>query len=66
MNVVISGNAKAMGQKAASLGAEAIRQAIAKHGQANIIVATGASQFETLAALVETEGIDWSMVTGFH
>ena len=66
MNVVISGNAKAMGQKAASKGAEAIRQAIAKHGQANIIVATGASQFETLAALVEAEGIDWSMVTGFH
>jgi len=66
MNVVVSVNAKAMGQRAAALGAEAIRQAIAKNGQANIIVATGASQFETLAALVKTEGIDWSKVTGFH
>jgi glucosamine-6-phosphate deaminase len=31
-----------------------------------IIVATGTSQFEMLAALVVEEGIDWSKVTGFH
>jgi glucosamine-6-phosphate deaminase len=66
MNVVISENAKAMGQEAAEVGAEAIRQAITEHGQANIIVATGASQFETLEALVAAEGIDWSRVVGFH
>ena len=32
---------------------------------ANIIVATGASQFEMLGELVK-EDIDWSVVTGFH
>ncbi len=31
-----------------------------------MVVATGASQFEVLAALVAAEGIDWPSVTGFH
>ena len=31
-----------------------------------MIVATGASQFDTLAALVKATDIDWSLVTGFH
>jgi len=66
MNIVMTENAAAMGQKAAEVGAEAIRQAIAERGQANIIVATGASQFEVLAALVKADGIDWSKVVGFH
>ena len=29
-------------------------------------MATGASQFEFLAALVKEPGIDWTKVTGFH
>src|SRR6185369_9501538 len=33
---------------------------------ANIVVATGVSQFEMLAALVAGEGIDWPRVTAFH
>lgn len=56
----------ALGETAARLGAEAIRAALAERGHANIVVATGASQFEMLAALVRQEGIDWSRVTGFH
>jgi glucosamine-6-phosphate deaminase len=55
-----------VGHAAAACGAEAIKAAIGQRGQANIVVATGASQFETLAALVETPGIDWSRVTAFH
>lgn len=55
-----------LGREAAKLGAEAIRAAQAKHGHANIIVATGASQFEMLTQLVADEGIDWSKVTAFH
>ncbi|RDJ27827.1 glucosamine-6-phosphate deaminase [Bosea caraganae] len=55
-----------LGRQAAKLGADAIRAALAKHGHANIIVATGASQFEVLTHLVAAEGIDWSKITAFH
>ncbi|MGH6859416.1 MAG: glucosamine-6-phosphate deaminase [Phyllobacterium sp.] len=57
---------RALGAEAARLGAEAIRAAIAKKGGASIIVATGASQFELLEALVAADDIDWSKVTAFH
>ena len=55
-----------MAAKAADAAAEVIRKAIAEKGEARIIVATGASQFEFLAALVKEPGIDWTKVTGFH
>ncbi|HEY5796139.1 MAG TPA: glucosamine-6-phosphate deaminase [Bosea sp. (in: a-proteobacteria)] len=55
-----------LGAKAAALGAKAIREAQARFGHANIIVATGASQFELLQNLVTAEGIDWTRVTAFH
>lgn len=55
-----------MAQKAADFAAERIRKAIADNGEARIIVATGASQFEFLSALVKEPGIDWTKVTGFH
>ena len=54
-----------LGQAAARHGAELINKAIAKKGVANIIVATGASQFEMLASLIR-EDIDWTKVTAFH
>ncbi len=55
-----------LGVQAAALGANAIREALARHGEATIIVATGASQFEVLQHLVTADGIDWSKVTAFH
>jgi glucosamine-6-phosphate deaminase len=55
-----------LGEAAAALGAEAIRAAIAARGEACIIVATGASQFDMLASLVAQPGIDWTRVTAFH
>jgi glucosamine-6-phosphate deaminase len=54
-----------VGRAAAQRGAEAILRAIAARGEANIVVATGASQFEMLAELTAIE-IDWSKVTAFH
>ena len=65
MDVIISDSKKELGQKAAAQGAELIREAIAIRGEANIVVATGASQFEVLEALVK-ENIDWSLITAFH
>jgi glucosamine-6-phosphate deaminase len=55
-----------LGRQAASEGAKAIREALAAGGECTIIVATGASQFEMLDALVAEPGIDWSRVTAFH
>ena len=55
-----------LGAKAAECGAAAIRKALARYGEATIVVATGASQFEMLKALVAAKGIDWSKVTAFH
>ncbi len=55
-----------LGSSAATDGAEVIRQAVAARGSANIILATGASQFGMLSHLVQVEGIDWPKVTCFH
>ncbi|MCD6392597.1 MAG: glucosamine-6-phosphate deaminase [Planctomycetes bacterium] len=57
---------EAMGAAAAAAAAEEIKAAIADKGRANIILATGASQFEVLKNLVAAEGIDWSKVVMFH
>jgi glucosamine-6-phosphate deaminase len=65
MEIIISQTKQELGKKAARRGAEAIRQAIRERGNANIIVATGASQFEMLNELVR-EDIEWSLVTAFH
>lgn len=66
MNVIINQNPKALGKAAAAKTAELIRESINKKGYANIILATGASQFETLNHLIKEDGIDWSKVTMFH
>lgn len=65
MKVVISETKQDLGRQAAQIGAELIRKAIISKGYANIILATGASQFEMLNELVKEE-IDWSVVTSFH
>ncbi len=65
MEIIISTTKQELGKKAAQKGAELIRQTISEKGNANIIVATGASQFEMLGELVK-ENIDWSVVTAFH
>ncbi len=66
MNIVVAPNAMLLGQAAAADGAAAILDAIAARGRANIIVATGASQMETLKSLTSDVRIDWTRVTGFH
>lgn len=65
MNVVVSETSAELGKLAGNATAELIRAAIAKKGSANVILATGTSQFETLTQLIKEE-IDWSKVTMFH
>jgi glucosamine-6-phosphate deaminase len=55
-----------MGAAAADVAAKTIRASLADNGQANIILATGASQFEMLKHLAAEADIDWSKVVMFH
>lgn len=66
MTVSISPNSLDLGQKAGKIGAELIRKAISTQGFANIILATGTSQYETLKQLSAEKDIDWSKVVVFH
>jgi glucosamine-6-phosphate deaminase len=65
MEIIISNTKSELGEKAAIEGAGLIRNTIQKNGAANIIVATGASQFEMLNELIKQD-VDWTKVTGFH
>lgn len=66
MKLSINVSPKASGAQAANQGAELIRAAIENHGEARIILATGASQFELLEALVAKTDVDWAKCTVFH
>lgn len=66
MKIDIAPTKVELGLRAATDAADTLRRAIAARGRAVAIVATGASQFDTLAHFVAAEGIDWSLVTFFH
>jgi glucosamine-6-phosphate deaminase len=55
-----------MGEAAGNQAALQIEAAIKEYQEANIILATGASQFHTLKTLINYDIIDWSKVTVFH
>ncbi|HEX4764950.1 MAG TPA: glucosamine-6-phosphate deaminase [Lichenihabitans sp.] len=66
IDVHIAPNKAALAAAAAARGAAAMQEAIGGRGRANIVVATGASQFDMLAELVRRTDVDWSRVTAFH
>src|SRR5436305_14968931 len=66
MDIKISPTKQESGAAAAKLGAQKIRAALKARGKASIIVATGASQFEMLDALVAQPDINWYNITAFH
>ena len=66
MEIYIAENPHELGLKAGELGAQAVKNAIANHGTANIILATGTSQFDMMSTLIADKGIDWSKVVMFH
>lgn len=66
MDTVIVSDREAMGRYVAQRAADDLRAAIESEGSANLVIATGSSQFEVLEELVAQEGIDWPRVTGFH
>ena len=66
MQVLTSPTREINGQAAAAFGAKRLRETLKERGEANIIVATGASQFEMLEALLVEPDIAWDKVTLFH
>lgn len=66
IKTTICESAKAMGKVAAETAIDYIMKAIDRDNEAAIIIATGASQFDTLAELVVENDVDWSKVTMFH
>ncbi len=65
MKTVIKDTKELMGKRAAEWTAAKINEALAARGGANVILATGASQFEMLAELIKAN-VDWSKVVAFH
>jgi glucosamine-6-phosphate deaminase len=55
-----------MSRAAAMQAAETLRETVRARGDARIVAATGASQFEFLEALTGAPGIDWRRVELFH
>lgn len=66
MRTILTPDRDAMGRWVAEHAAADLRRAISDSGSANIVVATGASQFEVLSHFVQQPDIDWSVVHGFH
>ncbi len=66
MEIKINQTAAELGKEAGIATGALIREAIKTKGSANIILATGTSQFETLKQLILERGIDWSKVVMFH
>jgi glucosamine-6-phosphate deaminase len=66
MRTILTADRDAMGRWVAEAAAADLRQAIQDNEKANLVVATGASQFEVLGELVKQPDIDWARVHGFH
>ena len=66
MRIDVSDTKQELGRRAAGRGAELLRAALGARGEANVIVATGASQFQMLAELVKAPDVAWHRVTFFH
>ncbi len=65
MRIIVMQDPSELGREAGRMAAQTIRHSIEKRGEANLILATGTSQFETLNQLTKEE-IDWSRVVMFH
>ena len=65
MLIKIADSRPSMGKYVADQAAGHLRQVLASQSEANLVVATGSSQFEVLDCLVQAD-VDWSRINGFH
>jgi glucosamine-6-phosphate deaminase len=66
MTIKVFSSKATLAEAAANHAASIIRDAISNNGEARIIAATGASQFDFLDALTKITDIDWDRVEMFH
>jgi glucosamine-6-phosphate deaminase len=66
LKIKILADKESLGRAAADHAARSLRRVIHDQGNARIIAATGASQFEFLDALTSAPDIDWSRIEVFH
>lgn len=66
MHIKIAESRPAMGQYVAETAAAHLQAVLSQQPEANLVVATGSSQFEVLDCLVQMPGIEWSRINGFH
>lgn len=64
--VQVYGTMEIMGEEAAEFVASKIQSVIEEKGHANLMLATGASQFTFLDALRNSDSLDWSKINTFH
>lgn len=65
ITITIADTPQELGKKAANQIVSLLKAAIEENGEARIILSTGASQFDTMEALIHSD-LDWSKVEMFH
>jgi glucosamine-6-phosphate deaminase len=65
MNIHVEPDKNNLGRMAAACVAESLRETLQDRGEANVIFATGASQFDMFHELVRLD-LDWNRVNCFH
>lgn len=57
---------EALGRAAAEFVGERLKRVLKERGEANVVFATGSSQYAFLASLRQVQDVDWSQVSAFH
>lgn len=65
MKIKVLKDPEELGRAAATFSVAVLEKVIAERGKARLLLSTGASQFDTIKALVEME-VDWDKVEMFH
>ena len=65
MKINITKTPEELGKKAAKKIVKHLNKAINTHGEANLLLSTGASQFQVISNLVKAD-VDWAKVSMFH
>jgi glucosamine-6-phosphate deaminase len=65
LNVQVYDTPSSLGKEACDFVTKRVKHSIKKNGHANLLLATGASQFQFLQALQQVD-LDWQKITTFH
>lgn len=66
MNIIVATDREQLGRYVAEQATEILKQSLRAQALVNLVVATGASQFEVLNYLSAKKEVDWNRVCGYH